>query len=66
MSIVIYGGVKCRVEQQLSCDHEWHGPCIDSVSRYYKCTKCFCLERDCVNEEDYNRLLCESGESDDT
>ena len=46
MSIILYGGDKSLVEKQLKCKHQWHGPCIDNVSRYYKCTKCFCLERD--------------------
>jgi hypothetical protein len=60
--MIIYGGVKERVIQQLACDHDWHGPCIDEVSRYFKCKKCFCLDRDCETEEEYYRLVRESGE----
>lgn len=54
--MTIYGGTKKRVEQQLMCQHDWHGPCIDSISRYYKCAKCFCIEYDCTEEEYYARM----------
>jgi hypothetical protein len=52
MAIVVYGGVAERVLQQLKCDHEWHGPCMDAISRYRKCLKCYCLERDLKDEAD--------------
>lgn len=52
MTILLYGGVPERVALQQKCDHQWHGPCIDDVSRYNKCTKCFCLERDLRDEKD--------------
>jgi hypothetical protein len=35
-----------KEKEQKACDHDWHGPCIDEVSRYFKCRKCFCLDRD--------------------
>lgn len=62
MSIIIYGGTERQVKQQLSCNHNWHGPCIDKISRYCKCKLCFCFERDCVDEEEYYRLVREVDE----
>lgn len=44
--MIIYGGTPDQIEQQKNCDHDWHGPCIDDVSRYFKCKKCYCLDRD--------------------
>ena len=60
--IIIYGGSKERVKIQLKCKHDWHGPCMDDVSRYYKCKLCFCSQRDCSDEEDYFRLVKEADE----
>jgi len=56
MSIIIYGGVKERVEQQLKCGHDWYNKgeaSIDEVSRFRKCSKCFCYERDLESEKEY-------------
>jgi len=53
MSIIIYGGARKQVEKQLTCKHKWHGPCIDHLGRYFKCTECFCLDRDFVTEKRY-------------
>jgi len=60
--MIIYGGSKDTVKKQLKCKHNWHGPCMDSISRYYKCIVCFCLDRDCADEKDYHRLVKEAGE----
>jgi hypothetical protein len=46
-----YGGTSEEVKKQLKCSHDWHGPCLDEISRYYKCRKCFCLMRDMSEEE---------------
>lgn len=46
MSFILYGGDIATVKKQLACVHEWHGPCLDNISRYFKCVKCFCLDRD--------------------
>jgi hypothetical protein len=53
MAIILFGGIRETVLRQLECVHEWHGPCIDRVSRYNKCLKCFCLERDFQTEAEY-------------
>lgn len=53
MAIILYGGARETVVLQLVCVHEWHGPCIDRLSRYNKCLKCFCLERDFQSEAEY-------------
>jgi len=45
-NIIIYGGTKKQIEQQLDCNHEWSDPCVDFKSRYVKCKKCFCIQRD--------------------
>lgn len=60
--MIIYGGNEERIKIQLKCKHKWYGPCIDTVSRYYKCTKCYCFDRDCIDEEDYWRLEKEAKE----
>jgi len=50
--MIIYGGTREQIEQQLECDHDWHGPCMDDKYRYMKCGKCFCVDRDImVNDE---------------
>lgn len=51
MTTIFYGGTREQVEKQLDCIHDWHGPCIDEISRYYKCMMCFCMERDCTENE---------------
>jgi hypothetical protein len=56
MSILILCGTTKQIDKQIVCDHIWYGPCIDEISRYSKCTKCFCLERD-MNEEDYYKAF---------
>lgn len=53
MAIILYGGTGPTVKRQLECAHQWHGPCMDKVSRYFKCLKCFCLERDLKDEKAY-------------
>jgi hypothetical protein len=53
VAIIIYGGGRQTVDKQLRCEHQWHGPCMDEVSRYNKCLKCFCLERDFHSEAQY-------------
>lgn len=55
--MIVFGGTEQRVKQQLECEHDWHGPCMDRVSRYYKCKICFCLDRDCTEEEYYTFLF---------
>ena len=51
MSTIFYGGTKKTIEKQRCCAHKWHGPCIDEVSRYFKCAKCFVMDRDCTEAE---------------
>lgn len=53
MAIILYGGARETVLKQLECAHEWHGPCMDRVSRYFKCLKCFCLDRDFQSEKEW-------------
>ena len=55
-SVIIYGGTKKQIEKQLSCDHFFHGPCIDKTSRYHKCKKCFCILRNMTEEEYYKEM----------
>lgn len=59
--MIFYGGTERQIKQQLACDHDWHGPCIDDISRYFKCKKCFCMDRDIDSEEEYYRILKEKG-----
>jgi hypothetical protein len=49
--IVTYGGTKEEVEKQLVCEHHWHGPCIDWISRFNKCKICYAVERDMTEEQ---------------
>ena len=52
MSTIIYGHTKEQIAIQKVCKHaNWYGPCIDSISRYYKCLDCFCLDRDLTIKE---------------
>lgn len=60
--MIIYGGSKRQVEQQLECDHEWHGPCRDLVSRFNQCLKCKCFDYDVDSEAEYYALLKEAQE----
>lgn len=54
MPIILFGGTRETVLKQLECkEHDWHGPGIDRISRYFKCVKCFCIQRDLLTEEDY-------------
>ena len=62
MSMIEYGGTKKQIEIQKKCKHEWYGPCRDSISRYNKCKKCYCFERDCKDQKDFERLVKESEE----
>ena len=58
---IFYGGTRQQVEKQLSCGHyHWHGPCMDSISRFYKCPICFCIDRDCTEKEYYELIIEES------
>lgn len=59
MSFILYGGDKYTVEMQLKCEHIWHGPCMDNISRYFKCVKCFCLDRDLPDFNAHNEALKE-------
>lgn len=60
--IMIYGGTKRQIEKQLTCDHKWHGPCMDNMSRYNKCLKCFCIERNMSEQEYYESIGMPNGE----
>ena len=51
--MIFYGGDDLRVRQQLECEHEWHGPCRDDLSRYNKCLKCYCMDRDISSIDEY-------------
>jgi hypothetical protein len=51
MTTILYGGTKEDVIKQLGCQHDWHGPCIDDISRYFKCKGCKVIERDCTEGE---------------
>jgi len=52
MSVVIYGETKEQVKVQKACSHKnWQGPCMDAISRYFKCLDCFCLERDLTKKQ---------------
>jgi len=53
MSLIMYGGDRNQVLKQLACNHYWHGPCMDRISRYYKCTKCYCIQRDVDSLKEY-------------
>jgi len=59
--IIIYGGTEEMIEKQKRCNHDthWYGPCIDGISRYYKCLSCYCLKRDCRDEKHYLEALKE-------
>jgi len=54
-SVILYGGSIAQIEHQLVCKHYWV-LCIDDISRYYKCTECFCIERDMTEEEYYKKV----------
>jgi len=50
---LIFGTTPEQIAIQQNCkDHDWHGPCIDSVSRYFKCKSCFAIVRD-MEPKDY-------------
>jgi hypothetical protein len=51
--IVLYGGTHETVTKQLNCLHNWVGPSIDAISRYYKCEKCLAIWRDITEREFY-------------
>lgn len=58
MAIILYGGTRETVLKQLECkEHNWHGPAIDRVSRYFKCVKCYCIQRDLMTEQEYFKAL---------
>lgn len=60
-SFVLYGGSKETIINQLICKHDdWYGPCIDSIGRYYKCLKCFCLKYDLTQKEYYKIIRKDS------
>lgn len=54
--MILYGGDAKTVEKQMKCDHKWHGPCINHIARYYKCTLCYLIDYDCTIKEYYERL----------
>ncbi len=59
MSIIIYGGSKETVKTQLECKHDWYGPCIDDVARFYKCLRCFCMDYDLADEKAYYQTVAD-------
>jgi len=63
MSIIFYGGTKEGVEKQLVCEHDWHGPCMDVVCRYFKCKLCGVTDRDVASEEEYWERVKDSMEN---
>lgn len=64
MAIILYGGTRETVLKQLACkEHDWHGPGIDRISRYNKCTKCFAIERDLSTEKDYFKAVADADET---
>ena len=58
MTLIIYGGDRAIVENQLACEHhgEWSNVSIDFISRYNKCKKCFALLRDVKDWNEYLKL----------
>jgi len=40
------GCYQCILDED--CEHNWHGPYMDKVSRYFKCSKCLSMERDAI------------------
>lgn len=57
MGLIIYGGTLRQIEEQKKCKHDFTGVCMDNISRYTKCKKCLCLERDMTEKEYDNYLL---------
>ena len=51
--MIIYGGTPEQIMQQKIGEHAWHGPCMDTESRYFKCVQCFCLDRDLTEPPGY-------------
>ena len=45
-AMIEYGGTAEQIEEQKTCHHSWYGPCRDAKGHYFKCTKCYCLDRD--------------------
>ena len=60
--MILYGGPKEVVLKQLECSHEWYGPCIDNVSRFFKCSECFALDRDLKTTEEWEEAEREEAE----
>lgn len=60
-TFILYGGPQEVVEKQLVCEHNWFGPCIDEINRFYKCTECFCYKYNCT-WEDYLKYKRENNE----
>ena len=59
--MIIYGGNKEIINKQLSCSHShnWTGPYIDKISRYWSCSKCYCHDRDIGTYEQYSQEINE-------
>lgn len=54
--MIVYGGTNSQIEKQNQCIHDWSGPYMDNISRYYRCNKCFCLDYDIKNYEEYKNF----------
>lgn len=55
--MILYGGPKEVVVKQLECDHNWHGACIDGISRYFMCLECFALDRDLKTTQEWREAV---------
>lgn len=55
--MIIYCGDKETVEKQLGCEHVFSDVCMDVVSRFRKCEKCFVADRDVFSLEQYYQFI---------
>ena len=52
-SMIEYGGSATQIQKQIECPHEpeaLHGPCMDKISRFFKCKSCWAILRDMTEE----------------
>jgi len=63
MSLVMFGGCKETVRKQLFCEHDWQGPCMGRIARYFKCDKCFAVEFDLPNNHESELKVLASRDS---
>lgn len=62
--MIIYGGIHSTVSKQMKCSHDWHGPCMGTVARFYKCKKCFVIDYDLLdNEESEKKVFDDLGKT---